>query len=130
MSQRDPRRGGKHADEALKRQADSIARNTRIPVSLQQSTPADTLGMRPPRSLSKIKDKKLRSELSRQYLSQKRAANHAKLADEYLHGTVPGEDAGMIEVDDEMERTARVTQAQIKDQVGVDTARKLSLIHI
>lgn len=124
MSQRDPRRGGKHADEALKRQADSIARNTRIPVSLQQSTPADTLGMRPPRSLSKIKDKKLRSELSRQYLSQKRAANHAKLADEYLHGTVPGEDAGMIEVDDEMERTARVTQAQIKDQVGVDTARK------
>lgn len=114
----------KHSDESLGRQADSIAKSTRIPVSLQQSTPADTMGMRPPKALSKIKDKKLRSELSRQYMSQKRATHHAKMTDEYLHGALPGENAGMIEVDDEMERTARVTQEQIREQVGVDTARK------
>lgn len=80
--------------------------------------------MRPPKSLSNIKDKKLRSELSRQYLSRKRAEQHAKLADEYLHGSIPGEDAGLMEVDNEMERTARVTQSQIQSAVGVETARK------
>lgn len=117
-------RQSKHDAEALKHQANSIARATRLPVSLQQSTPAETLGMRPPKSLTKIKDKKLRSELSKQYLSRKRAESHARLADEYLNVTAPGEDAGLIEVDDEMERTARVTQADIKEQVGVDTARK------
>lgn len=114
----------KHSAEALKAQADSIAHTTRIPKSLQQSTPEETLGMRPPKSFSGVKDKKLRSELSRQYLSRKRAEKHAELADEYLHGAIPGEDAGMIEVDDELERTARVTQDQIRDAVGIDTARK------
>lgn len=124
MAGKDRRKGGKHSDEALKLQENSIARSTRIPVSLQQSTPEETLGMRPPKSLSNIKDKKLRSDLSKQYLSRKRAEKHAELADTYLHGAVPGEDAGMIEVDDELERTARVTQAQIQSEVGVETARK------
>lgn len=80
--------------------------------------------MRPPKSLSNIKDKKLRSDLSKQFLSRKRAEKHAELADQYLHGSIPGEEAGMIEPENEMERTARVTQAQIQREVGVATARK------
>ena len=99
-------------------QSDSIAKSTRLPVSLQQSTPEDTLGMKPPKSLSNIKDKKLRSDLSKQYISRKRAERHAELADEYLHGAIPGEEAGMIEPENEMERTARVTQAQIQSEVA------------
>ncbi|PKI85584.1 putative U3 small nucleolar RNA-associated protein 7 [Malassezia vespertilionis] len=114
----------KHSDAALKQQLDSIAQSTRIPVSLQQSTPEDTLGMRPPKTLSNIRDKKLRSELSKQYMAKKRAVMHSQLADEYLHGAAPGEDAGMLEADDEMERTARVTQAQIQEEIGIETARK------
>ncbi|WFD33944.1 putative U3 small nucleolar RNA-associated protein 7 [Malassezia cuniculi] len=114
----------KHSAEALKTQAESIAHATRIPKSLQQATPESLIGARPPKSISSVKDKKLRSELSRQYLSRKRAETHAELAAEYLHGAVPGEDAGMIEVDDELERTARVTQDQIREAVGIDTARK------
>lgn len=118
------RRRNPHSDEALQKQAASIAHSTRIPVSLQQATPEDTLGMRPPKALSGIKDKKLRSKLSRQYLTKKRAERHAALADKYLHGARPGEEAGMLEPENEMERTARVTQAQIKDEVGIETARK------
>ena len=126
---------GAHTDESQQVQAASIANTTRIPKSLQQATPEETIGVRPPKSISSIGDKKLRSEVSRQYLSRKRAEKHAELADTYLHGAVPGEEAGMIEPDNEMERTAKVTQQQIRDEVGVDTARKsfelrLSLIHI
>ncbi|WFD29308.1 putative U3 small nucleolar RNA-associated protein 7 [Malassezia sp. CBS 17886] len=124
MSTKRRDRGGKHGAEALKRQADSLAKGTRIPVSLQQATPEETLGMRPPKAFSNVKDKKLRSELSRQYLSRKRAEKHASLADEYIHGAAPGEDAGMIEADNEMERTARVTQADIQREVAIETARK------
>ncbi|KAI3628013.1 putative U3 small nucleolar RNA-associated protein 7 [Malassezia furfur] len=127
---KDRRKGGKHSAEALKVQSDSIAKSTRLPVSLQQSTPEDTLGMKPPKSLSNIKDKKLRSDLSKQYISRKRAERHAELADEYLHGAIPGEEAGMIEPENEMERTARVTQAQIQSEVGVETARKGFELHL
>lgn len=115
---------GAHTDESQQVQAASIANTTRIPKSLQQATPEETIGVRPPKSISSIGDKKLRSEVSRQYLSRKRAEKHAELADTYLHGAVPGEEAGMIEPDNEMERTAKVTQQQIRDEVGVDTARK------
>ncbi|WFC98556.1 putative U3 small nucleolar RNA-associated protein 7 [Malassezia yamatoensis] len=118
------RKSGKHSDEALKLQSDSIAKSTRIPVSLQQSTPEELIGMKPPKSLSNIRDKKLRSDLSRQYLSRKRAEKHAELADTYLHGSAPGEGAGLIEPENEMERTARVTQSQIQSEIGVETARK------
>ena len=56
--------------------------------------------------------------------TRKRAERHAELANEYLNGAVPGEGAGLIEADDELERTAQVTQDQIKDAVGIDVARK------
>lgn len=118
------RKRGKHQPEALAKQADSIAQTTRIPVSLQQAVPPSAEGARPPKSLSRIQDKKLRSHLSRQHLSQRRAAEHAALADEYLNGPAPGEEAGFIVPEGPLERTHRVTQAEIKENVGIEVARK------
>jgi U3 small nucleolar RNA-associated protein 7 len=115
---------GGHDDVALLRQAGSIASATRIPKSLQQSNPPSMQNARPPKSLSQIENKKLRGKLAQEYLSSKRAEEHAKLADQYINVAAPGEGAGMIELEDELERTAKVTQSVIRENVGVEVARK------
>ena len=101
---------------------DSIRPHTRLPVALQQAAPLQ--GTRPPKSLAKVQDKKLRANLSRQVLSQRRAEEHAFQADQFLHQGAPGEEAGLIETEGELERTAKLTQRDIKDAVGVDAATR------
>jgi U3 small nucleolar RNA-associated protein 7 len=77
-----------------------------------------------PKALRKIRDKKLRSKLSDIHISQKRATQHAKDVNEFLYGPAVGEEAGLIETEDALERTARVTQKEIRQSVTVDAARK------
>ncbi|CAO1613914.1 unnamed protein product [Sympodiomycopsis kandeliae] len=115
-------KGKASSDDGPDHRLDSIRSHTRLPTSLQQSAPLQ--GARPPKSLSKIPDKKLRANLSRQVLSQKRAEEHAFQADRFLHQGAPGEQAGLIETEHELERTARLTQGQIRDSIGVDAATK------
>ncbi|PWN27279.1 BING4CT-domain-containing protein [Jaminaea rosea] len=105
-------------------QMESIRSHTRLPTSLQQSAPLQ--GVRPPKSLSlsSIPDKKLRSNLSRDALSTLRARSHATQADTYLYQGPVGEEAGQLEAEGEMERTARLTQGEIKDAVGLEAASK------
>ncbi|PWN48850.1 BING4CT-domain-containing protein [Violaceomyces palustris] len=113
-----------HTQEALEKQADSIAASTRIPITFQNSIPASVKGAKPPKSLSGIKDKKLRSQMAKQHMSQKRALHARQLADEYLNHSIPGEEAGLIQTEQELERTYRVTQSQVRDNVGIETATK------
>lgn len=111
-----------HSEEALIKQSDSIASTTRIPISLQQSDPSK--GKRPPKTLSKIPDKKLRSQLSKSHLSQQRAKEHVALAQEYLHAPNTGEESGFLETETPLERTFKVTQSQIKSAVSIQSAEK------
>lgn len=113
---------GMHSSESLDLQASSIAKSTRIPISLQQSDPSK--GIRPPKSLSKIKDKKLRSALSKSHLSSIRAKEHKDLAQEFINVESIGEESGKIEVENELERTYRLTQNQIKKEIGIESATK------
>lgn len=113
-----------HGDEALEKQARSIASSTGLPRSFEQSLPDAIRDAKLPKVLTGIKDKKLKSKLTHQHISQKRAAESARLANEYLNTSAPGEDAGLIETEGDLERTFKVTQSQIKDSVGVDTATK------
>jgi len=117
--------GGLHSEAALEAQASSIAASTRVPTTFQQDLPP-TAGpsARPPKSFSQIPNKKLRAQVSRSFLQNKRANAHAQLADTYINVAKPGEDAGLIETEDALERTARITQSQIKDSVGIDAAVK------
>lgn len=121
-----PNRANKayHSQEALDKQAHSIATATSLPRSIERSAPASVRDAKLPKSVTSVKDKKLKSKLTHQYLSQKRAAEAARLANEYLYTAPPGEGTGMIETESELERTFKVTQAQIKDNVGIDTATK------
>ena len=116
------RNNARHSTEALEKQTLSIDRATRLPKSLEQTTPLpDAKG---PNSLRRIKDKKLRSHLNDIHVSQKRAAEHAKDVDEYLYAPALGEESGMLETEDALERTARVTQKQIQDSISVEAAKK------
>ncbi|UZJ51939.1 hypothetical protein CBS101457_001259 [Exobasidium rhododendri] len=111
-----------HSAEALEKQSVSIDRATRLPKSLEQTTPLpDAKG---PKSLRRIKDKKLRSHLNDIHLSQRRAAEHAKDVDEYLYAPALGEESGMLETENALERTARVTQKEIRDGISVEAAKK------
>lgn len=113
---------GRHTEEALAKQGDSIARATALPPSLSQTTPLPDATA--PKRYQKIKDKKLRSHLNDVHLNQKRAAQHAQDVNEYLYSSAVGEESGLIETEDPLERTAKVTQGQIKDSVSVDAANK------
>lgn len=115
-------RKSKDAEAGPSDQLNSIRSHTRLPTSLQQSAPL--AGARPPKSLSQIPDKKLRANLSSQVLSQRRAKEHALQADRLLHQGAVGEEAGMIETEGVMERTARLTQREIKEAVGIESATK------
>lgn len=112
----------RHAPEALERQSNSIQNSTQLPRSLQQTTPLPNA--KAPKSLKRIRDKKLRAHLSDLHVSQQRALQHAKDVNEYLYGPAVGEESGQIETEDPLERTARVTQQQIQDSISVDAARK------
>ncbi|CAO1635417.1 unnamed protein product [Parajaminaea phylloscopi] len=116
------KKGGRDSDQATTHQVDSIRKATRLPTALQQSAPLQ--GARPPKSLSGVADKKLRANLGREVLSQRRARDHAAQADQFLHQGAPGEEAGLIETEGELERTARLTQREIKDAIGVEAATK------
>lgn len=113
-----------HSEEALNKQANSISAATSLPRSIDRSAPAAIRDAKLPKSVTSVRDKKLKSKLTHQHLSRKRAAESARLANEYLNSSAPGEGAGMIETEGELERTFKVTQAQIKDSVGIDTATK------
>ena len=124
------RKGGKgngkpanrHSEEALAKQNNSILRTTALPPSLSQTTPLPDASA--PKKFEKIKNKKLRSHLNDVHLNQKRASQHAKDVNEYLYSSAVGEESGLIETEDAMERTSKVTQRQIKDSVSVDAANK------
>ncbi|SNX81487.1 related to UTP7 - nucleolar protein, component of the small subunit processome [Melanopsichium pennsylvanicum] len=113
-----------HSKEALDKQSHSISTATSLPRSIARSAPSSLVDTPLPNSVKNIKDKKLKSKLTHQHLSAKRAAESARLANEYLNTSAPGEDAGMIETEGELERTFKVTQTQIRDNVGIDTATK------
>lgn len=103
---------GRGSDESQSaHQVNSVRKATRLPTSLHQS--ASLKGARPPKSISGIPDKKLRAHLSREVLSQRRARDHAAQADQFLDQGAPGEDAGLIETERNLERTARLTQREI-----------------
>lgn len=57
-------------------------------------------------------------------MSQRRAEEHAFQADQFLHQGAPGEEAGVIETEGDLERTARLTQREIQDSIGVEAATK------
>lgn len=120
--QRSRRDTGRHSQDDLARQSHSIKRSTQLPSSLAQSTPLPNA--KPPKSLRRVRDKKLRAHLSDVHLSQRRAAEHAKEVNDLLYAPAVGEESGQIETEDPLERTARVTQREIKDSIAVDAARK------
>lgn len=113
-----------HDEKALERQSESLGKSTELPRDLRQAETAGMQDIEIPKSILRTKNQRLRARLIQEYLSHQRATMHAALADEFLHVAAPGEEAGLIEVEDEMERTARVRQADIRDSVGVETARK------
>lgn len=122
LSQKKKRGNARHSEEGLEKQSSSIDRSTRLPKSLQQTTPLpDAKG---PKTLRRIKDKKLRAHLTDIHLTQKRAVEHAKDVDEFLYAPALGEESGLIETENALERTARVTQREIKDSVSVEAAKK------
>ncbi|KAI6121126.1 BING4CT-domain-containing protein [Pisolithus sp. B1] len=94
--------------------AASISRTTSLPKSLRPTSP-------PPGQVSKhahIKDLKLRAHLNRQASSAARAK--ALLRDAELLLT---NDAGTIQVENEMERTWRLGQKEITEDVSQEAAR-------
>ncbi|SPO34728.1 related to UTP7 - nucleolar protein, component of the small subunit processome [Pseudozyma flocculosa] len=115
---------GHHSQEALDKQSNSIGRSTATPKTLALANPTSLKDAKAPKKFDQIRDKKLRAQMAKQHLSQKRAVESAKLANEYLHASAPGEGAGMIETEGDLERTHRVTQREIKESVGIETARK------
>lgn len=113
-----------HSQTALDKQANSISSATSLPRSIASSTPVSLRDAKLPTAVTSVKDKKLKSKLAHQHLSAKRAAESARLANEYLNTSAPSEGAGMIETEGELERSFKVTQQQIRDNVGIDTATK------
>jgi U3 small nucleolar RNA-associated protein 7 len=116
------RKNGRHSEKGLQKQSTSIEQTTRLPKSLQQTTPLpDAKG---PKSLRRIKDKKLRAHLNDIHLTQKRAAEHAKDVDNFLYAPALGEESGLLETEHALERTARVTQREIRESISVEAAKK------
>ncbi|EJD08528.1 BING4CT-domain-containing protein [Fomitiporia mediterranea MF3/22] len=96
----------------------SIKSKTSLPRSLRPTSP-------PPKGVKKhahITNKSLRLELDRR--AEQTARSQALRADVALLTEAVGADAGRVEVEDEMERTWRVGQAEIVREVGVEAARQ------
>ena len=93
---------------------DSIASHTTLPKSLRSNEPLpDNLP-----KYSHIANHKLRAQLTRQSTHSARARALVKDADLLLT-----EEAGLVEVEGEMERTWRVGQDEIVQAAGQDAAR-------
>lgn len=69
----------------------------------------------------KIPNKKLASHLNVLAEAHKRSAQAAYEHDHFL---APSDNAGLLEAENELERTWKVTQDQIKDGVGSSVAAK------
>lgn len=92
----------------------SVAQHTSLPPSLRPSSP-------PPEGVKKyshITNKKLRTQLTRQSVNAARAKALVKDAELLLT-----EDAGMIEVEGELEKTWRVGQSEVAQAAGQEAAR-------
>ena len=93
---------------------DSVAPNTSLPKSLRLNDP-------PPENLPKyshIANKKLRTQLTRQSAHAARAKALVKDAEMLLT-----EDMGLMEVEDEMEKTWRVGQDEVVRSAGQEAGR-------
>ncbi|TCD66894.1 Small subunit (SSU) processome component [Steccherinum ochraceum] len=92
----------------------SVAQSTGLPKSLRSSSP-------PPegtRAYSHIKDKKLRTQLTRESSQAVRAKKLVQDADLLLT-----EEKGLMEVEGDMEKTWRVGQDEVTDAAGQEAAR-------
>jgi U3 small nucleolar RNA-associated protein 7 len=113
--------------EAIDPSTASILTTTRLPTSFHSSTlptGSSTAAIRPDPSISHIKDKKLRSKIAREDVAGKRARIEVSEVNEWLNQAISGS-AGGIEVDEDAgERTWRVRQGEIVNEVGVAGGRK------
>ncbi|KAF9055197.1 BING4CT-domain-containing protein [Hymenopellis radicata] len=91
----------------------SIQKRTSVPKSLQTAVPEENV-----KSYKHIANKKLRTELSRQ--SEYAAQSKALLQDAEM--LLTGE-VGMMEVEGELDRTWRVSQADITESAGQEASR-------
>ena len=95
------------------RTAESVALHTSLPKSLRPTEPL-------PENLPKyghIANKKLRTQLTRQSHHAARAKALVKDAEMLLT-----DDAGMMEVEGEMEKTWRITQSEVASSAGKEAA--------
>ena len=93
---------------------DSVMPHTSLPKSLRPTSP-------PPENLPKyshIANKKLRTQLTRQSVHAARAKALVKDAEMLLT-----EEAGVMEVDNEMEKTWRIGQSEVVKAAGQEAAR-------
>jgi U3 small nucleolar RNA-associated protein 7 len=103
--------------EAIDASLHSILPATRLAPSLHSSH----TDVKPSKSLGRIADKKLRSRLAGQQIAAKRAALERQDVQDYLNTG----DQGGIEVDlEEGERTWRVGQDEVKDEIAVGSKGK------
>ncbi|WVN89016.1 uncharacterized protein L203_104232 [Cryptococcus depauperatus CBS 7841] len=105
----------------------SILPSTRLPSSFHHSNLANgsaSASIKPVPSLGRISDKKLRAKLARQDVGNKLAQVERDEVNEWLNKAVSGEKGG-IEVNEELgEKTWRVKQDQIIQEVAVSVRGK------
>jgi U3 small nucleolar RNA-associated protein 7 len=104
----------KSTDKVTDKTASSITKSTSLPRSLRASDP-------PPestRTYKHIQNKKLRNELTRQSAHAARSRELLKDAELLLQ-----DEAGGIQVEDEMERTWRLSQAEISSGAGEESSK-------
>ena len=104
----------KQASASSDQTASSVAQHTSLPPAFRPSSP-------PPdgtKKYSHIANKKLRTQLTRQSANTARAKALVKDAELLLT-----EDAGMIEVEGDLEKTWRVSQKEVSQAAGQEAAR-------
>ncbi|KIP05890.1 hypothetical protein PHLGIDRAFT_107647 [Phlebiopsis gigantea 11061_1 CR5-6] len=94
--------------------AHSVAKHTNLPPSLRPTSPT----LEGTKKYSHIADKKLRTQLTRQSANTARAKALVKDAELLLT-----EDAGMVQVEGELEKTWRVSQQEVSQAAGQEAAR-------
>ncbi|WWC61436.1 uncharacterized protein I303_104020 [Kwoniella dejecticola CBS 10117] len=119
-----PRADGSKIDPSLQ----SILGSTRVPTSFHQSNLASGSGsagaIKSDVDISRVKDKKLRSKLTRQDLTNKQAQVERNEVNEWLHKAVSGSKGGIEVEEEEGERTWRVKQKEIEESVGQASRKK------
>ena len=96
----------------------SLVTHTELPPSLKSSIPLSHRVILHPQ----IKNKRLRLELDRQSAKAVRAQD--ALAEAFLVTEAVGADAGRIQLDGETERTWRIGQSEIANEVGIEAGRQ------